>query len=253
MRSAGNACRLTGRFDDALADFNRAIELDPGLAWAIGSRGETYQAMGRYDEALADFNRAIELDPGRAWAIGSRGETYQAMEPLRRGAGRLQPRHRTRPRPSLDHRQPRQDLPADGPLRRGAGRLQPRHRARPRRAWFIGSRGETYRRWAALTRRWPTSAAPSSSTPTDACVIGEPRRNLPADGPLRRGTYRLQPRHRTRPRIRLGHRQPRRRPTRRWAATRRRWPTSTAPSNSTPKTAWTISSRGDTYQAMEPP
>ena len=34
--------------------------------------------MGRYEEALADFNRAIELDPDDAWAIGSRGQTYQA-------------------------------------------------------------------------------------------------------------------------------------------------------------------------------
>ena len=86
-----------GRYDEALADFNRAIELDPSSAWAIAGRGETYRAwgatttrwltstapsnstpsdawaiairgqtyraMGRYDEALADFNRAIELDP----------------------------------------------------------------------------------------------------------------------------------------------------------------------------------------------
>ena len=52
------------RYDEALADFSRAIELDPGNAWAIASRGETYRLMGRYDEALADFNRAIELDPG---------------------------------------------------------------------------------------------------------------------------------------------------------------------------------------------
>ena len=35
--------------------------------------------MGRYDEALADFNRAIELDPGNAWDIIGRGETYRLM------------------------------------------------------------------------------------------------------------------------------------------------------------------------------
>ena len=52
-----------GRYDEALADFTRAIELDPEDAWTIASRGETYRLMGRYDEALADFTRAIELDP----------------------------------------------------------------------------------------------------------------------------------------------------------------------------------------------
>ena len=51
------------RYDEALADYSRAIELDPEEAWVIASRGETYRAMGRYDQALADYDRAIELDP----------------------------------------------------------------------------------------------------------------------------------------------------------------------------------------------
>ena len=33
---------------------------EPGLSAAAV---QAYQAMGRYEEALADFNRAIELDP----------------------------------------------------------------------------------------------------------------------------------------------------------------------------------------------
>ena len=75
----GENYRLMERYDEALADFDRAIELDPKYAWAIGSRGVTYRLMERYDEALADFDRAIELDPKYAWAIGSRGQVYQAM------------------------------------------------------------------------------------------------------------------------------------------------------------------------------
>ena len=51
------------RREDALADLNRAIELDPGDAQAIAGRGETYRCLERYDEAQADFSRAIELDP----------------------------------------------------------------------------------------------------------------------------------------------------------------------------------------------
>jgi tetratricopeptide (TPR) repeat protein len=71
--------RAMGRYDEALANLNRAIELDPEDARAIGSRGQTYRLMGRYDEALADFNRAIELDPDLGWAIANRGETFRAM------------------------------------------------------------------------------------------------------------------------------------------------------------------------------
>jgi len=68
------------RYEEALADLNRAVELDPSHAWAMAARGETYHLMECCEEALADFNRAVELDPGDAWAIGRRGQTYQEME-----------------------------------------------------------------------------------------------------------------------------------------------------------------------------
>ena len=51
------------RYDEALADYSRAIELDPEEAWVIASHGAPYRAMGRYHQALADYDRAIELDP----------------------------------------------------------------------------------------------------------------------------------------------------------------------------------------------
>jgi len=60
------------RYDELLADLNRAIELDPGDDRAITRRGYTYQLMKRYNEALADYNRAIELDPSYALAIARR-------------------------------------------------------------------------------------------------------------------------------------------------------------------------------------
>jgi tetratricopeptide (TPR) repeat protein len=68
-----------GRHDDALVDYNRAIELNSTNAGVITARGETYEAMGRYDDALADRSRAIELDPTNARAITARGETYRMM------------------------------------------------------------------------------------------------------------------------------------------------------------------------------
>lgn len=76
----GEEHRLAERYDEALADFNRAIDLDPHNAWAIASRGQAYQATERYDDALADLNRAIELRPEYTWAIVSRAETYLDME-----------------------------------------------------------------------------------------------------------------------------------------------------------------------------
>ena len=134
-----------GKYELALADFDRAIGLDEKDAWAIASRGETYRLMGKYELALADFDRAIGLDEKDAWAIASRGETYRLMEQVRAGAGRLRPRHRPRREVCLGHCPSRRDLPAHGQVRAGAGRLRPGHR--PRREGCLGhcQRGETYR------------------------------------------------------------------------------------------------------------
>ena len=71
---------LLKRYDDALADFNRAIELDPDNAAFIASRGDAYKHTELYDDALADFNRAIELDPDNAAFIASRGEIYRLTD-----------------------------------------------------------------------------------------------------------------------------------------------------------------------------
>ena len=76
----GETYRLMEQYEAALADFDRAIELDSDHAWAIAHRGVTYLEMGKYEAALADFDRAVELDPDLAWAIARRGLTYRLME-----------------------------------------------------------------------------------------------------------------------------------------------------------------------------
>ncbi|HEY3747757.1 MAG TPA: tetratricopeptide repeat protein, partial [Pseudonocardiaceae bacterium] len=75
----GDAHRLADRNEDALADFDRAIELDPQYKWAIFRRGLTYQQMQRYHDALADINRAIEFDAESPWYLGMRGQIYRSM------------------------------------------------------------------------------------------------------------------------------------------------------------------------------
>jgi tetratricopeptide (TPR) repeat protein len=85
----GETYRQMGRFEQALADFDKAIELDPSYQWAIGQRGETYRQMGRFEQALADFDKAIELDPSDDWiqylqslvhlSLGQTSEAYSYL------------------------------------------------------------------------------------------------------------------------------------------------------------------------------
>jgi TolB-like protein len=56
-----NVLRIERRFDDAIAESERALALDPGLAEAYGGLGETYREIGQYEKAIKFFDRAIEL------------------------------------------------------------------------------------------------------------------------------------------------------------------------------------------------
>ena len=57
----------------ALADFDRALEIDPQLAGAYSNRGIAKNHMGSYAAALADFDRALEIDPQDMKAYYNRG------------------------------------------------------------------------------------------------------------------------------------------------------------------------------------
>jgi tetratricopeptide (TPR) repeat protein len=70
--SARNGLR---QWNEALADFTRAVELDPHRADAYAGRGWAHGELRHWDEAAADFARAVELapDPSRPsqrWGFG---------------------------------------------------------------------------------------------------------------------------------------------------------------------------------------
>ena len=67
------------RFDDAIAQFSKAIELDPQFAWAYYNRGFTYFLLGQYQRAIEDYTEAIRLDPQDGAAYASRTLAYTAL------------------------------------------------------------------------------------------------------------------------------------------------------------------------------
>jgi serine/threonine protein kinase/Flp pilus assembly protein TadD len=56
-----------GRFDDGLAEINRAQDIDPLSARIVGAFAYHYLAAHRYDDSVAQFEKAIDLDPHLAW------------------------------------------------------------------------------------------------------------------------------------------------------------------------------------------
>jgi len=69
-----------GEHLNAIADFNKAIELSPDLPDAYNNRGVTYTIMGEYEQAINDFDKAIQLDSNYAKAYFNRGLVYVILE-----------------------------------------------------------------------------------------------------------------------------------------------------------------------------
>jgi len=59
----GNIHRTTGKYDLALQEFQRALQLDPRNVDAIGGLARSYDAAGRTADAEAAFKKAITLRP----------------------------------------------------------------------------------------------------------------------------------------------------------------------------------------------
>jgi tetratricopeptide (TPR) repeat protein len=57
-----------GSIDKALADFGKAIELNPKLADAHLWLGVAYRKANRLPEARASLSKAVQLNPNRIWA-----------------------------------------------------------------------------------------------------------------------------------------------------------------------------------------
>lgn len=55
-------------YDRAIADYTRAIEIDPKYARAYDGRGIAYTSKGDYVKAVADVTMALELRPKKAVA-----------------------------------------------------------------------------------------------------------------------------------------------------------------------------------------
>jgi tetratricopeptide (TPR) repeat protein len=64
------------QWEKAIAEFSKAIDLNPNLARAYGSRGDAYSSEGQFDRAIADYTVAIELDPNNDTAYLDRGNAY---------------------------------------------------------------------------------------------------------------------------------------------------------------------------------
>jgi tetratricopeptide (TPR) repeat protein len=61
-----------------IADFTKAIEINPHDADNYNNRGIAYRANIQIDRAIEDYSKAIEINPRDANAYYNRGAAYRA-------------------------------------------------------------------------------------------------------------------------------------------------------------------------------
>jgi tetratricopeptide (TPR) repeat protein len=73
---SGDALLAQGEYDDAIAEYTQALDIDPNYAAAYEGRGNVYFFQGYYDSAIIEYNRIILLSPKYAEAYFRRAVAY---------------------------------------------------------------------------------------------------------------------------------------------------------------------------------
>ena len=79
----GQILRAGRRFDDAIAEYERALSLAPNLVNSVASLGDTYLALGQYEKALEFYDKATRLsprDPDLFFWYTNKGVAYFALQ-----------------------------------------------------------------------------------------------------------------------------------------------------------------------------
>jgi protein O-mannosyl-transferase len=69
----GNVSDRDGDIQQAIKDYSRALDYNPGHIQALNNRGIMYGSLGNFDAGLRDFDAAIRLKPSYAEAWYNRG------------------------------------------------------------------------------------------------------------------------------------------------------------------------------------
>ena len=67
-------------YSSAIADYSKAIQLDPSFLFSIYNRGNAYAKSKQFKKAIADYDWVIQLDQNFAEAYYNRGLVYLFLD-----------------------------------------------------------------------------------------------------------------------------------------------------------------------------
>ncbi len=75
----GNALHATSRYQQAIEQYNKALDVAPGWVRAYYRRGRSLNEVDRYEDAIADFDKVMLIDPEYTLALGARGYSHRVL------------------------------------------------------------------------------------------------------------------------------------------------------------------------------
>jgi len=75
----GYTYEILEKYESALKDYDKSIELEPYCSDYLFNRAYLYQSIERYSEAINDYNLVILYEPENAQALTNRGEAYYTL------------------------------------------------------------------------------------------------------------------------------------------------------------------------------
>lgn len=85
----GQALAKSGKTEEALAEFDRALALDPYSVQALYGRGLIYQGEKKHPQAIEDFSAANGLKPQQVEPLLARATSYLALDRAKEAASDL--------------------------------------------------------------------------------------------------------------------------------------------------------------------
>ena len=79
LGTKGEALRQMGRHEEAIQVLDQALAANPEYVFALTSKGEALRQLDRYEEAIQAFDQALALRPDYDWALGSKGEALRQL------------------------------------------------------------------------------------------------------------------------------------------------------------------------------
>lgn len=80
--SRGNAYRDAGKYEEALADYKKSLELDPKFALTYYCRGSLMLSLKKARQSLIDFDSACQLEPNDPLFLTGRADAFYELKKL---------------------------------------------------------------------------------------------------------------------------------------------------------------------------